>query len=475
MRHILFRSLSATLVVAQCTLGLVTAAPAVAQSATGQWVKGPNLPYYPVHLHLLPNGTVLMWPSDLGHDGDDPRVWNPSTGTVTAVSKAGFGLLCSGHTFLADGRLFVAGGHVETDIGLPEASIYNPATDSWSRQPRMNAARWYPTAQPLGNGDVLVLAGNQDTTLGTNPIPQVWQAATGTWRTLTGAQLAQPYYPYMFIGPNARAFDAGPGRTTRYLSTGGTGYWTVVANRTFGNRDYGSAVTYGPNKIIIVGGGDPPTATAEVINLTNSPPTWRATGSMNFPRRQMNATILPDGRVLAIGGTRGSGFNNTSSSNAVLAAEIWNPNTARWTVMASQTIGRFYHSTALLLPDGRVLSAGGNNVTQTEIYSPPYLFAGARPTIVSAPPSVVAGQRFFVGTPDATSINSVAWVRLPSVTHTNSMGQAFFRSTTITQASGGIEITAPNLPPIIQGHYMLFVLRNGVPSVARIVRLTRAT
>lgn len=473
MRHLLFRSLSATLVLAQCTFGLLTAAPAVAQSETGQWAMGPNLPYYPVHSHVLPDGTVLFWPSDLGHDGDDPRVWNPTTGTVTPITKAGFGLLCSGHVFTADGKLFVAGGHITSDVGLPEAALYDPATNTWTRQPRMNAARWYPTAQPLGNGDVLVLAGNRDTTLGANPIPQVWRAATRTWRTLKNAQLAQPYYPYMFIGPNGRAFDAGPSRTTRYLSTGGNGNWTVVATRTFGTRDYGSAVTYAPNRIIIAGGGNPPTATAEIINLAEAPPTWRATGSMNFPRRQMNATVLPDGRVLAIGGTRGSGFNNTSSTTAVLAAEIWNPSTGTWTVMASQTIGRFYHSTALLLPDGRILSTGGNGVTQTEIYSPPYLFAGARPTIVSAPPSVVMGQRFFVGTPDATGINSVAWVKLPSVTHSNSMGQAFFRSTTITQASGGIEITAPNLPAITPGPYMLFVLRNGVPSVAQIVRLAR--
>ena len=117
----------------------------------------------------------------------------------------------------------------------------------------------------------------------------------------------------------------------------------------------------------------PANNTAEVIDLNQFSPTWRAVGSMAFARRQLNATLLPDGTVLVTGGTSAPGGNNPAG--AVRAAELWNPTTEEWTTLASSSaIPRIYHSTALLLPDARVLSMGGDGFPQTEIYSPPYLF-----------------------------------------------------------------------------------------------------
>jgi len=359
--------------------------------AGGQWQNGPNLPYFPTHIHVLPNSTVMVWPGD-GVNGDDPRVWNPASGAVTSSSRIGFDPFCSAHTFLLDGRLFVAGGHINNWVGLPDAAIYNPANNTWTRQARMNLGRWYPTVTGLPNGDVLVVSGAVDTPNGTNPLPQVWQSATGTWRSLTAAQLILPIYPYMFLAPNGSVFNAGPEVITRYLNTNGAGAWTNVGNRTFNAvRDYGSAAMYEPGKILLVGGSDPPTNTAEVIDLNATTPTWRAVGSMSAARRSLNAVMLPDGKVLAVGGTRGAGFNNGSPGMPVLTAEMWDPATEAWSVMAAGTVPRLYHSTAVLLPDARVLVAGGNDFTQTEIYSPPYLFAGTRPSISSAPASVGRG------------------------------------------------------------------------------------
>ena len=229
---------------------------------------------------------------------------------------------------------------------------------------------------------------------------------------------------------------------------------------------------YEPGKILLAGGGDPPTATAEVIDLNVPGPTWQTTGSMNRARRQMNLTMLPDGKVLGTGGTSGPGFNDPGAP--AFMAEMWDPATGRWTDLVAAGVPRLYHSIALLLPDGRVLTTGGNGYTQSEIYSPPYLFAGARPSISSVPASVGRGQSFVISTPDAATINAVAWVRLPSVTHTNGMSQGFFRTTAIPQVTGGIQVTAPNHTSVPSGHYMLFVLRNGVPSVAKIVNLGTA-
>ena len=140
----------------------------------------------------------------------------------------------------------------------------------------------------------------------------------------------------MLLAPNGKVFNPAPTQTTRYLDTAGSGTWSPVANRVGPYRDYGSAVMYTPGKVLVMGGGDPPTNTAEVINLNrDSSPSWRAVGSMAIARRQLNATLLPDGNVLVTGGTSSPGFNDTNPAGAVRAAELWNPATEQWTTLAS--------------------------------------------------------------------------------------------------------------------------------------------
>ena len=460
---------------ATCSTLFLGCLPATAgvPSQTGLWENGPNFPFFPVHTHLLPNGKLMIWPGDGGVSGNDPRVWDPATDTVTPLALPGYDVFCSAHLFLPDGRLFVAGGHIQNNVGLDDAFIYDSVSDTWTPQPKMNLGRWYPTAQMLSNGDVAVVSGDVDITTGNNPLPQVWEAATSTWRNLTNAQLKLPLYPYMFLAPSGKLFNAGPSVETRYLDTIGTGAWSFVANHVYTaqSRSYGAAVMYQPGKILNLGGGDPPTKVAEVIDLNAGSPSWSAATPMNYARRQMNATVLPDGKVLVTGGTMGAGFNNTDPLNTVFAAELWDPVNGQWTLMESATVPRFYHSNAILLPDARVMTTGGNNYTQTEFFSPPYLFAGLRPTITSAPAAIGKDQSFFIGTPNAVNIDTVSWIRLGSITHTVNMNQGVFRTTAITKTAGGVTITAPNLTTVPSGHYMLFLLSNGVPSIAKIIRL----
>jgi hypothetical protein len=423
-------------------------------------------------MSLMPNGKVMMWPGDGGVSGNDPRQLDPATGAVTPLSAPGYDIFCAGQSWLPDGRLFVAGGHISNNVGLPAAVIYDPALNTWTKQPSMNAGRWYPSQQVMPNGDVLVVSGDTDLTVGEDITPQVWQAATGSWRTLTNAPLNLGLYPTLSLAPNGKVFNSGPNATTRYLDTTGTGAWTTVGDHIFnGYRDYDSMVMFQPGKILVAGGSDPATNTAEVIDLTQASPAWRSTASMTYARRQTNALMLPDGKVLVTGGTAGPGFSNDDPTLAIYAAEEWDPATEHWTTLASATVPRLYHSISILLPDGRVLSTGGNGFTQSEYFLPPYLFAGPRPTITSAPASVTNGQSIFVGTPDAANINQVSWVRVPSTTHTYSMSQGFYSSTNVTRGSGGITITSPNDPTMPPGHYMLFILNNGVPSLASIVHL----
>jgi hypothetical protein len=360
--------------------------------------------------------------------------------------------------------LLVAGGHVEPYIGLPYATIYNPFQNTWTRVPNMNDARWYPTNTTLANGDVLVISGNSDGKQYFDDLPQVYQVSTNSWRSLTSAVLHLQLYPFMFLAPNGKVFAAGWNPETRYLTTSGTGSWSFVANSKFGWRNYGSAVMYEPGKIVLIGGGGNsggaiPTATAEKIDLNSSAPAWSYAASMHYPRRQHNATLLPDGKILVTGGSKATGFDNYQG--AVYAAELYDPAANTWTVLASAAKYRGDHSFAILLPDGRVLTGGSQlnssgqaNGANAEIFYPPYLFKGARPTTSSAPSSVGYGQTAFVGTPDAASISKVTWIRLGSVTHSFNQTQRFQRLT-FSQASGGLNVVFPSSanqsPP---GHYL---------------------
>src|SRR5262249_26567443 len=159
----------------------------------------------------------------------------------------------------------------------------------------------------LANGDVLVVQGTVDKST-TDDLPQIYHPETNTLRDLTSARSTQwKWYPHMFVGPDGRVFSAGPQATTQYLNTSGTGTWTFVGNTRSGwFREEGTAAMYDIGKVLIAGGGDPPTAAAEVINLNQHSASWRLVSPMAFARRHANATILPDGKVLVTGGSCGT-------------------------------------------------------------------------------------------------------------------------------------------------------------------------
>jgi galactose oxidase len=225
-----------------------------------------------------------------------------------------------------------------------------------------------------------------------------------------------------------------------------------------------------------------------LIDLTQKTPAWKGGESMEFARRHHNATLLPDGTILVTGGTSGSGqphpFNDLSKP--VKVPELWDPGTGKWTKLAEEEKPRLYHSTAVLLPDARVLSAGGgeyrlpnghqnddkDTLRNAQIFSPPYLFRGDRPKISSAPEAVKYGDTFEVGTPEPEKVGQVNWIRLPSVTHSLNMNQRI-NFLNFTTGDAKLKVTAPAdgkaCPP---GHYMLFVLnKDKVPSVAKIIRI----
>jgi hypothetical protein len=491
-------------VVAGAALPLPFVRPSWAQTqdpaVVGAWSPVYGWPDVAIHLHLLPSTSNGIAKLLTFADDDVPGVKdrNPGfakafvvdipagqpPGAVVEVFNNQTNLFCSGHAFLPDGRLFVTGGHAGVNYyGVADVNIFDPASQSWqttSGYP-INYARWYGTALTLANGEVLVLGGTIGGSADSNPLPQVWQAGGG-FRDLTSALLKLKPYPKIYLAPNGRVFHVGPEQVTRFLDTAGTGQWIAGPKRQFGFRNYGPSAMYGDGTVLVIGGakvGATPTNTAEVINLTVPAPAWRYTNPMRFARRHANATVLPDGKVLVTGGSASVGFND--AAGAVLAAELWDPGPETWATMASMAVPRVYHSSALLLPDGRILSAGGGRPKaknggvhneNAELYSPPYLFKGPRPTIASAPAAVGYGGTFSVQTPDAANIAKVRLLRLASTTHTFDMNQRV-STLSFTAAGGALNVTVPSnrnlVPP---GHYMLFLLNSeGVPSIAKIVRV----
>jgi hypothetical protein len=448
------------------TGGSASVTAAGTEATVGKWSAPFSWPIIGLHLHLLRTGKVLSW----GKFGAS-YVWTPSSNTFTSVPLPDQ-LFCSGHTLLADGRLLVTGGHISDNHGIPDANLFDPGTMKWLPQPSMAKGRWYPTTTTLANGEAVTIAGRDQSGVIAG-IPEVW---TGSgWRALSSARRDLPYYPRTFVAPNGKLFYAGENRASLYLSTSGSGSWTSVASRLYGTRDYGSAVMYQPGKILYAGGGRT-TNTAETIDLNQAAPAWKWTGSMAYARRHVTATLLPTGQVLATGGSSGTDFSDEKS--AVYVAELWDPSTGIWTKLSSNSVPRAYHSTALLLPDARVLVTGGGDAAgepnhyNAEIFSPPYLFKGSRPQYSSAPSTVGYGQTFTVGTPTPTAITRVTWVRLGSVTHAFNSNQRF-NELRFTRTSSALSVTAPpnrNVAP--PGHYMMFLLNSaGVPSTARIVQI----
>ena len=456
---------------------------AATPALVGQWAAPMAWPIVAVHASLLPTGEVLI--SDGQWLGNDARLWNPATNTFTLVRNNNTNIFCSGHCHLADGRVLFAGGHEGGHTGVTDTNLFDPATRAWSLVGPMRTARWYPTVTTLPDGRVLVTAGEMGCAGCDAPLPEVYNPQTNTWTELSAASLALPYYPHMHVLPDGRVLASSTSEhpiVSSILDVAAQ-TWTPVDPDPV---DGGSAVMYLPGKILKAGTSYhpddpvvPSAATTYVIDTTQPAPRWRQLAPMAYARTYHVLTVLPDGTVLVTGG--GATTDAVGVSGGALPAEIWSPATETWTTVASMAAPRLYHSTALLMPDARVLVMGGgrfNGVDEPtdqlsgQLYSPPYLFKGARPTITAAPGSATYGATMAVGTPDAGRIASVALIRLGSVTHAINMDQRFL-SLGFTAGSGSLSVQAPanaNLAP--PGHYMLFLVdTNGVPSVAATIRI----
>jgi hypothetical protein len=474
-------------------LGLTTQfAPSAFPQANvqGQWQTLPyTVPINPIHVALLHTGNVLIVSGSGNYPPDkdfEAGLWNPQTGDISTQS-IGWDMFCEGHVVLPDGRVFIAGGTIQYDpfYGQPRTSIYDPATNRFTDQQNMEHGRWYPTATVLNDGRVMVFSGT-DENGNTNSQVEIYTVGSGFGPAMN-APWTPPLYPWLHVLPNGTVFYSGSTPTSSIFNPSTNRWTTNVATTNWGGtRRYGSSVLlpltpangYKP-RVMIFGGGDPSTKTTEIIDLSVANPKWVYGPNMSQPRIEMDATLLPDGKILASGGSLNDEDTNTASRNA----DMYDPATNSFSSAGTDAFDRLYHSVTLLMPDATVWVAGGNPVRGTyeehmEIYSPPYLFdsdgnRATRPSISGAPSSVGYNNVFQVQTPDAANIKTVVLMRNGSSTHAFDMDQRYV-GLSFSAGSASLTVTAPPNSSIAPpGFYMMFLLNNaGVPSIAAMVQLT---
>jgi hypothetical protein len=438
-----------------------------------------------VHAALLHTGDVLFFAGS-SNDPDaaagrryGTRVWHYPAPDMSAPDTP-VDLFCCGHACLPDGRLLAAGGTERYDpfVGLRQAVVFDPAVGQWVDEPHMGQGRWYPTLVALPDGDVLAVSG-----LGADGflslIPERYDGAG--WTALPMSP-PWPMYAHLFLLADGRLFYSG----AQYGGNNGQrpGMWNPVTNTVVqvdglpepGFRNQSASVLLPPaqdQQVMIIGGGGADihavgtTATSAVADLTTGSPTYLPGPSMHHPRMHLCATLLPDRTVLVNGG---SGMEE-SHQHVSPHAEIYHPDTNSWTGAAASRVDRLYHSVALLMPDGKVVTAGSNperkdEERRIEVFWPPYLFAGPRPSVALETEQVHYGGTVAASVADAADLREASVLRPGATTHSCDTEQ---RLVDLPLQVTGPDAVALELPASASlappGWYQLVVVNSaGVPS-----------
>src|SRR2546425_1218428 len=300
-------------------------------AAQGQWKTLPYpMPINPVHVALMNNGTVLIVAGSGNlqtNTSYQAAVWDPRADTIT-TQPVGWDMFCNGMVVLPDGRVFINGGNLRYDpfLGEPRSSAYDATTGRFTDLENMAHGRWYPTVTTLGDGSVMTFSGLSEFGL-TNTAVEIYKVGSG-WSQEYQSGWTPPLYPRMHLLPDGHVFVSGPAPVTMIFNPTTKAWFPVATTNYSGTRTYGSSVLlpltpadgYKP-RVMIFGGGDPATATTEIIDLSAATPQWQYGPPMSQPRIEMNATILPNGKVLALGGSA----HDEDATTASLNADLYDP------------------------------------------------------------------------------------------------------------------------------------------------------
>jgi plastocyanin len=467
-----------------------------ANAMGGQWQELPGLPGVTMmHAVLLANSSrVLFW--GYGQRADQSRIWDQNTGLYTQPANqpinvaADENVWSGAHAYLADasGTIlahggFQTGGGVTVDTER-RAFLFDPGTLTWAHATETTVGRFYPTSLTLGDGRALTLFGQNHGGGGATAasLEVFTPGGAGAWSPPKPVPFNYFYYPWTFLLPGGELFVAGPQKPARRFD------WTAAAivddparqySQVFADRGVnmdGTAVLLPlrpPNHVprVLIAGGLTPQVwqTAEWIDLSAAAPAWQALPGLNVPRDKVNSVLLPDGRVLIVGGIE------TLSDGG--PAELFDPEDpgSGFQIGPNMKYKRGYHSTAILLADGSVLVGGDPNgaTTPSERYLPSYFFT-PRPSIASAPVNLTYGSAFSVQTPSPGDIAEVVLMRPGAVTHAFNQAQRYVGCAISGTSAAAVNATAPpdgNVAP--PGHYLLFLVnRDRTPSTGVWVRLS---
>jgi hypothetical protein len=404
----------------------------------------------------------------------------------------------------AEGRLHIFGGQNGPNPGsVIDKDQY--VVDPWFVSPVFH--KWAAYGGKV-SGHVTVLQPDQ---VPTARVAEVYKPSNNTWTTHTGTYLFQFGYPPTFLisgGSTAagRVFSMDAYGSAYHLDVPANGDSVPWIPYTHGSLGfYAEAMAmYRPGKILAACGFATSNKDSAWIgrtrtfNIAQPESSWKdaAYGSGNgslTPRRFHNLVILPNGKVLAVGGL--NCFDSDDSTTATKYPQIWDPDTKAWTgatELAEQLHPRNYHSVAMLLPDGRILSSGGSNenfahghLYYFEQYCPPYLFKNdtlaTRPTLIAATSRWRYNQSVTFAVGSGNTIKDACLIRAPATTHAFDQSQRYVPLALTSSAvryDGKRQyfLTAPAdsfiAPP---GDYLLFANdSSGVPAIAQWVRVGSA-
>ena len=485
---------------AEPVLGAAVGGP----SAVGSWGPVLDWPHVAVSMAVLPNGDVLTysgserrtWPTT---EQTYSAVWDSETGAFEENLHNGHNMFCAAMSMTADGKVLVNGGRNQGNS--PWTTLFDYRNNEWQTVENMaSGGRWYPTSLATGDGKVLTALGTSTNTRN----PDLWDPVEG-WRVLNGIDFLsmrqrnnqfgrENAFPLLSMAPNGNVYHYWDSVENQMINPHGNGQTRPARPTTDGvNHAGGVQLMYDVGKLISTGrndgswGGNSAGASkgAFTIDLNGAVPDIRATNEMIHSRKFHQLVPLPTGEVLVVGGnTSGAKFADIGS---VLEPEVWNPETGTWRGMANMAVPRDYHSTAMLLPDGRVITAGGGyapsnpNSSGThqdaQIFSPPYLYGSnnnlaPRPTVTAANASVDAGDALSVTT--SGNIDYFSLIRMSATTHAVNTDARFYKPEFAANGTNQYAVTINQNPNVsIPGYWMLFAVdTNGVPSEAQVIRIT---
>ena len=492
----------------------------VDQEDNGSWQRLPDAPEFAVHGAVLRTGKIMIWSghAEVGQTyGLSTALFDPSTNLYTTVPFSdNEDLFCAGHAFLPDGRLVAGGGANQGQV--KSTHIFDPISESWSRLEggELREFRWYPTMITMSDGRIAIVSGTSGGFGGvveeievlnlSKPSPppgtavHYWDLVSGSSKSFSGLYPGFHWLPSgeMFFSRTGWNSHVGIGDDAAMFTFSGqnSGSWSNLAPLTFPDRKEGCSVILIDDsedqptvQVLVLGGRDqtnPAISNCEIIELTDPQATvgWTETAPMNHSRIGLTAVILPNGRVMAVGGRQTANrFDN--SPVHVMACEIYDPETDTWALTPEMAFARQYHSVALLMPDCRVFTSGGVDMTHngpgmapynqqtSEVYSPEYLSLGAQPSISNAPGNGNYGETVAIQSPNVAEIVEVSLLAPGAITHHTDTHQRYIKLKIDSQTAAEVNVRLPgnaNVAP--PGNYMLFLINNqGVPSAAHFIRL----